>query len=338
MVSVGERLRLERETRNTTIDEMAAATGIGRSYLDSLESSAYHALPGPAFGKLYIRAYAEVLGFDPQPWIDDYDREQRLVQGASSEPTPSAPSGSRPVAAALARWKESRAAERPEPVVEPAAEDAEIVPDAAPQQEQPIHPAVVDVITPEPHLGVPTAKRFVAPLLLAGAFAVALAIYWGLRGAGGDQGATPMNATPTNAAPPPVAPVQESRPPDPPPPRVAESKTTPPPKPGALAVTEFGVGRRIVSLRLEGETDRFAPGERVYFASRVVGGKRGDLIRHVWLYEGRVQQTITLRLGGADFRTHSNKTLGHAGEWAVEARDARGAVLARATFKCVAAG
>jgi len=99
-------------------------------------------------------------------------------------------------------------------------------------------------------------------------------------------------------------------------------------------VTEFGVGLRVVNLHLEGESDHFAEGVRVCFASRVLGGQRGDRIRHVWLYEGRVEQSILLRLGGADFRTHSNKTLGHAGQWAVEARDDKGDVLARSTFTC----
>jgi hypothetical protein len=67
----------------------------------------------------------------------------------------------------------------------------------------------------------------------------------------------------------------------------------------------------------------------------VLFGQRGQVIRHVWIYEGRTQQTITLRLGSPDWRTHTNKTLGHAGSWAVEARDDKGRVLARAAFTCV---
>jgi hypothetical protein len=101
-----------------------------------------------------------------------------------------------------------------------------------------------------------------------------------------------------------------------------------------LTVTERGVGRRIVNSRLEGESDRFDQGARVCFFTRVAGGKRGDVVRHAWLYEGRLEQTITLRLGGADWRTNSNKTLGRPGAWAVEARDAKGTVLARVEFHC----
>jgi hypothetical protein len=107
---------------------------------------------------------------------------------------------------------------------------------------------------------------------------------------------------------------------------------------GALDVPEFGVGRRVVNRRLEGEGERFEEGSAVSFLTRVVGGANGEGIRHVWLRGGREVQTIELRLGGPHWRTHSRKTLHGLGPWAVEARDADGRVLARASFTCVPAG
>ncbi len=325
MTSVGERLRLLRETRNTTIEEMVTATGIGQSYLEALERDAIHELPGKAFGKLYIRAYAEVFTFDPQAWIDDYDREQRLVAGASTEPTSSAPAGSRPVAAAIAQWKAARAAaEKPEPVIE--------IDEVATEQEAP--PAIaVETVVPEPEMNAPPAKRRLAPFVLVGLVVIAAAIYIGTR---------TEQPLVRSVQPAPEARSPEPPAPEPPPPVVVQPQTPPPAKTpviretpaGALSVTEFGVGRRIVNLKLEGETDRFDQGARVCFATRVAGGQRGEVVRHVWLYEGRVEQTITLRLGGPDWRTHSNKTLGRAGAWAVEARDDKGRVLARKSFTC----
>jgi hypothetical protein len=101
---------------------------------------------------------------------------------------------------------------------------------------------------------------------------------------------------------------------------------------GTLTVSEFGVGRRVVNLRLEGESDRFPVGERVCFSTRVLGGQRGVVLHHVWIFEGKVEQTIPLRLGGADWRTHSTKTILSRGAWAVEARDGNGRVIARANF------
>jgi transcriptional regulator with XRE-family HTH domain len=359
MASIGERLKGERESRNTTLDAMVEATGIGLSYLDALERGAIDELPGKAFGKLYIRAYAEVFGFDPQPWIDDYDREQRLVQGPSTEPSTSAPVGSRPVSEAIARWKAARAAaehaarvaEEAEPVVDEAAVP-ETVPEPASENVVEIAPEPIQELEPEPEVHpqlepparVPAGRRLVGPLLLLGVVAIASAIYFGMRGTTDDHASKPAVGSPVSGGTPPrIEPTPEPRPIETPSAIVAKPQPpapTAPPIPrsaeaaGELAVTEFGVGRRMVNLRLQGESDRFAPGERVCFASRVVGGRRGDVIRHVWIYDGRTQQTITLRLGGSDFRTHSNKTLGHAGSWAVEARDERGGVLARVDFTC----
>ena len=109
MPSFGERLREEREARKTTIEEIGVATGIVLSYLDALERNEFHVLPGRAFGKLYIRAYAEVLGFDPQPLIDDYDREQHQ-KGPAAEPVRPEPVRPRRVESVIADWREAKLA------------------------------------------------------------------------------------------------------------------------------------------------------------------------------------------------------------------------------------
>lgn len=339
-----------RESRDTSIEEMVVATGIGQTYLEAVEKDDIHVLPGKAFGKLYIRAYAEVFGFDPQPWIEDYDREQRSAGGASTEPAAPVPAGARPVAAAIARWKESRAASDK---AEPAAENGEDAPDmdrveiverveaVVPEPAEPPRKFAGPVeVIPQPSARVPAAKRSIAPLVILGVVVIAAAIYFGTRGGGGNG-----SAGTTTAAAPAVQRVPESRPLEPPPAGVAERKTDPPTKPpvvrntpaGSLTVPEFGVGRRIVNARLEDERTEFAAGEVACFQTRVVGGQRGETVRHVWIYDGRAQQSITLRLGGPDWRTHTKKTLYKTGPWTVEARDADGRVLARATLSCVLA-
>jgi hypothetical protein len=105
-----------------------------------------------------------------------------------------------------------------------------------------------------------------------------------------------------------------------------------------LDVSEFGVGTDVVDRQLVGQSNRFAVGARVVFWTRVIGGQRGDTIRHVWIREGRPIGTIELNIGAAHWRTQSRWTLRQgAGQWAVEARDAQDQVLARAEFDCVAA-
>ena len=100
-------------------------------------------------------------------------------------------------------------------------------------------------------------------------------------------------------------------------------------------MAESGVGLRLDGTRLQGAGDRFRSGQRVTFATRVLGGRAGDSISHVWLRDGKVEQSIRLPLGGASWRTHSTKTLGRPGAWAVEARDEQGRVLARADLTVV---
>ena len=374
MASVGERIRHERESRNTSLDDMSVATGIGQSYLESLERGEYHELPGPAFGKLYIRAYAEVLGFDPQPWIDDYDREHRHLRGSAEYAAP-ARTGARPMAEAIARWRESKTAattsgalvedETPvvdEPQPEVAAEtlvidetplpvempESEVVREALEVAHEPAK--ITEAATPLPPAPISLdrfderSRRFAAPFALVGiVIAILLIAYFAFRGSTSEpvKSAMPVTlpapsvetapASPARVPPPSVAspPAATSKP------AAQRSEPTVVPISGDLTVTEFGVGRRVVNLTLVDRTDQFTEGDRVNFASRISGGRRGNVIRHVWIYEGHIQQSIALRLGGPDYRTHTNKTVGKAGAWAVEARDDKGRVLARSEFTVV---
>ncbi len=119
-------------------------------------------------------------------------------------------------------------------------------------------------------------------------------------------------------------------------PPAAQSAPTAPAR-SLLSITEYGVGTAVENLHLVGQGDRFAEGTQVSFWTRVQGGTRGDRIDHVWLREGVTVARISLEVGGSNWRTHSTKTLyvGVAGDWAAEARDDAGRVLARSEFVCV---
>ena len=106
-----------------------------------------------------------------------------------------------------------------------------------------------------------------------------------------------------------------------------------------LNVPDFGVGTAVVDRRLVGESDRFEVGQRVWFWTRVLGGEPGDTISHAWIRNGRVVETIELRVGASHWRTQSRKSFWEesSGAWAVEARDTLGRVLARSEFDVVAA-
>jgi len=109
-----------------------------------------------------------------------------------------------------------------------------------------------------------------------------------------------------------------------------------PSTPPVMTIEEYGVGTAVKKRRLVGERDRFAEGTQVWFWTRVKGGAAGDRIDHVWLEGGEETARMSLKVGGSSWRTYSAKVLraGSAGEWAVEARDTEGRVLARREFTC----
>lgn len=136
----------------------------------------------------------------------------------------------------------------------------------------------------------------------------------------------PVEALPGPADPPAAATRTEPQRPTP-------AASTPP----VMEIEEYGVGTAVKKRRLVGENDRFAEGTQVWFWTRVEGATAGDRIDHVWLEGGREATRISLRIGGSPWRTYSAKVLraGSSGDWAVEARDAEGRVLARREFSCV---
>ncbi len=72
MPSLGARLRLEREQRGITLDQISRATKIGTRFLRALEQDHYEQLPGGIFNKGFIRAYARFLGLNEEEAVAEY--------------------------------------------------------------------------------------------------------------------------------------------------------------------------------------------------------------------------------------------------------------------------
>jgi len=324
MPSFGEKLKWERERRNTSIEQIASTTKIGRGYLEALERNKFEGLPGGAFGKLYIRAYAEVLGFDPQPLIAEYDRERVR----RNRPDPDRPRKERSAPAARPRrqpraWLQNQASPQGEMPSRAAPEEPTASP---PQAPEPATPEDGPAAAPRP-----TGIRGRTTVLVAlTTLAVGGWIYFTYLGGGAQEREvtrTPV-ASPQPAARLPEAiaiPIESA---------AVDSTATP----SRLSVPDFGLGNRVVDRRLVERGDRFAEGAVAWFSTRVLGGEPGEFIRHVWLREGALAESIRLELGGPNWRTHSRKRLWGIGRWTVELRDAEGRVLATAAFDCVPAG
>ncbi len=67
--TIGELLRQERESHRLPLTELAKKTRIRVEYLRALESNDFSVLPAATFVKGFIRSYARIFGFDPQPLI-----------------------------------------------------------------------------------------------------------------------------------------------------------------------------------------------------------------------------------------------------------------------------
>lgn len=103
-----------------------------------------------------------------------------------------------------------------------------------------------------------------------------------------------------------------------------------------LSVARSGIGSEVIERELLGRSGTFGVGAAVTFWTHVVGGRRGDTIRHVWFHDGREVVAIALPVGSPSWRTQSRHSLaaGSEGEWVVESRDSEGRLLARQQFQC----
>src|SRR3954467_2342852 len=72
MPEIGETLRETRMRRHIDMSEVEAATKIRAKYLRALENEEWDLLPGPTFVRTFLRTYAEYLGLDPKPIVEEY--------------------------------------------------------------------------------------------------------------------------------------------------------------------------------------------------------------------------------------------------------------------------
>lgn len=81
-MGAGAGWRARREELGLSLDEAAARTKISRRYLEGIEEGNYDGWPARVFSTGYIRAYAQLLGTDPEPVLSEY------LQAAAGKPVP----------------------------------------------------------------------------------------------------------------------------------------------------------------------------------------------------------------------------------------------------------
>jgi Helix-turn-helix domain len=87
MFEIGSSLREARERRNLGYGQVEADTAIRTRYIRALEDEDFHILPGPTYTKGFLRAYAEYLGLDGQPFVDEFNSRHHDPR-AAAEHTP----------------------------------------------------------------------------------------------------------------------------------------------------------------------------------------------------------------------------------------------------------
>ncbi len=86
MTSFGEMLKRERELRGITLREVSEATKISIRYLEALERNEFTYLPGGAFTRGFIRAYAKYIGADEDEMVNAYLLELSLQEEGGPPP------------------------------------------------------------------------------------------------------------------------------------------------------------------------------------------------------------------------------------------------------------
>ncbi len=71
-MALGAALRKAREARDLTASEVAAGTNMKMQIVEDLEREDFHRIAAPIYGKGFIKLYAEFVGLDPKPLIDDF--------------------------------------------------------------------------------------------------------------------------------------------------------------------------------------------------------------------------------------------------------------------------
>jgi cytoskeleton protein RodZ len=95
--SFGQKLKLEREKRAMTLEQISSSTKIGTRMLQALEEENFNQLPGGIFNKGFVRAYARHVGLDEDQAIADYlaasgqDAVPKPDSETESKPTPEEP-------------------------------------------------------------------------------------------------------------------------------------------------------------------------------------------------------------------------------------------------------
>ena len=95
MFDIGSSLREARLRQDLDFPELEERTKIRPKYLRALEDERFDILPAPTYVRGFLRSYAEALGLDGQPFVDEYNSRFTVGRGrrAAARASRAAPRG-----------------------------------------------------------------------------------------------------------------------------------------------------------------------------------------------------------------------------------------------------
>ncbi|MBS4199027.1 helix-turn-helix domain-containing protein [Bacillus sp. FJAT-49732] len=79
MTELGSRLRMAREEKSMSLDELQDITRIQKRYLIAIEEGKYDIMPGKFYARAFIKQYAEAVGLEPDTLFEEYKNEVPLA-------------------------------------------------------------------------------------------------------------------------------------------------------------------------------------------------------------------------------------------------------------------
>jgi hypothetical protein len=70
--TIGQKLEAARRAKGVTVSEAGKATKILSKFIEAMEADDFGALSAPVYAKSFIKMYAQYLGLDAQPLVEDY--------------------------------------------------------------------------------------------------------------------------------------------------------------------------------------------------------------------------------------------------------------------------
>jgi hypothetical protein len=71
--TIGQKLEAARQAKGVTVSEAGRATKILSKFIEAMEADDFGALSAPVYAKSFIKMYAQYLGLDARPLVDEYN-------------------------------------------------------------------------------------------------------------------------------------------------------------------------------------------------------------------------------------------------------------------------